>query len=104
MLIYVGNLSPNVSENNLRQIFDAFGKVSFAIISSTIFKDKYSGQSRGFAFVEMSDQTEGRAAIKNLHRKDLFGREMVVYEAHLTNGRERPEEKGFVEDDRIMGV
>lgn len=96
MLIYVGNLSPDVSEDNLRQIFDAFGKVSFAIISSTIFKDKYSGQSRGFAFVEMSDRTEGQEAIKNLDRRDLFGQQVVVYEARLTNERERPEEEAVL--------
>jgi RNA recognition motif-containing protein len=79
MLIYVWNLSPNVSEDNFRQTFEAFGQVSFAIISSTILKDRNNGQSRGFAFVEMPDQTEARAAIKNLNKKALFGQQMIVY-------------------------
>ncbi len=71
MLIYVWNLSPNLSEDNFRQTFEAFGQVSLAIISSTILKDRYSGQSRRFAFVEMPDQAEARAAIKNLNKKNL---------------------------------
>jgi RNA recognition motif-containing protein len=79
MLIYVWNLSPNVSEDNFRQTFEAFGQVRFAIISSTILKDKYNGQSRGFAFVEMPDQTEAQAAIKNLNRKSHLGRRMILY-------------------------
>jgi RNA recognition motif-containing protein len=79
MLIYVWNLSPNVSEDNFRQTFEAFGQVNFATISSTILKDKYSGQSRRFAFVEMPDQAEARAAIKNLNRKHLYGQQMIVY-------------------------
>ena len=79
MLIYVWNLSPNVSEENFRQTFEAFGQVSFAIISSTILKDKYNGQLRGFAFVEMPHQAEARAAIKNLNRKHLYGQQMTVY-------------------------
>jgi RNA recognition motif-containing protein len=79
MLIYVWNLSPNVSEDNFRQTFEAFGKVSFATISSTILRDRYNGQSRTFAFVEMPDQTEARAAIKNLNRKAVLGRQMILY-------------------------
>jgi RNA recognition motif-containing protein len=79
MLIYVWNLSPNLSEDNFRQTFEAFGQVSLAIISSAILKDRYSGQSRRFAFVEMPDQTEARAAIKNLNKKKLYGQQMIVY-------------------------
>jgi cold-inducible RNA-binding protein len=79
MLIYVWNLPPIISEDNFRQSFEAFGQVSLAIISSTILKDGYSGQSRRFAFVEMPDQVEARAAIKNLHRKKLYGQQMIVY-------------------------
>jgi cold-inducible RNA-binding protein len=79
MLIYVWNLSPNVSEDFFRQTFEAFGQVRFATISSTILKDRENGQSRGFAFVEMPDQTEARAAVKNLNRKALLGRQMIVY-------------------------
>ena len=79
MLIYVWNLSPNVSEDFFRQTFEAFGQVSLAIISSTSLKDRDNGQLRGFAFVEMPDQTEARAAIKNLNRKALFGQQMIAY-------------------------
>jgi RNA recognition motif-containing protein len=79
MLIYVWNLSPKVSEDFFRQTFEAFGKISFAIISSTILKDRDNGQLRGFAFVEMPDQAEARVAIKNLNRKALFGQQMILY-------------------------
>jgi RNA recognition motif-containing protein len=79
MIIYVWNLSPNVSEDNFRQTFEAFGQVSFAIISSTSLKDRDNGQLRRFAFVEMPDQTEAQAAIKNLNRKALLGRQMILY-------------------------
>jgi RNA recognition motif-containing protein len=79
MLIYVWNLSPNVSEDNFCQTFEAFGQVSFAIISSTSLKDRDNGQLRRFAFVEMPDQPEAQAAIKNLNRKALFGQRMIVY-------------------------
>jgi len=79
MLIYVWNLSLNVSENNFRETFEAFGQVSFAIISSAILKDRENCQLRRFALVEMPNQTEAKAAIKDLNRKALFGRQMIVY-------------------------
>jgi RNA recognition motif-containing protein len=78
MNIYVGNLSNTVTQENIREAFEAFGQVS----SVTIVKDKYSGQPRGFGFVEMPDQTEGQAAIKNLNGKELLGQQMNVNEAH----------------------
>lgn len=79
MLIYVWNLSSNVSEKNFRETFEAFGQVSLAIISSTSLKDRDNGQFRRFAFVEMPDQTEAQAAIKNLNREALLGRQMILY-------------------------
>jgi RNA recognition motif-containing protein len=79
MLIYVWNLPLNVSEDNFRETFEAFGQVSFAIISSTILQDTYSGQLRRFALVEMPDQAEARWAIKSLNRKALLGRQMILY-------------------------
>lgn len=82
MNIYVGNLSFDVSEDNLRQAFEPFGKVS----SARIVKDKYSGQPRGFGFVEMAEQAEAQAAIENLNGKELLGRQINVNEA-----RPRPE-------------
>jgi RNA recognition motif-containing protein len=85
MNIYVGNLSYNVTEDNLRQTFEAFGQVTTA----TIIKDKYSGQPRGFGFVEMPDQAEAQTAIKNLNGKELLGRQLNVNEAHARNDREK---------------
>ncbi len=79
MLIYVWNISPHVSEDNFRQIFEAFGQVNFTIISSAILRDRFSGLSRRFAFVEMPDLAEARSAVKNLSRKDLHGQQMIVY-------------------------
>ena len=77
MNIYVGNLSYDVSEENLRQAFEAFGQVS----SATIVKDKYSGQSKGFGFVDMPSAEEARSAINQLNGKELKGRTLNVNEA-----------------------
>jgi RNA recognition motif-containing protein len=79
MLIYVWNLSPHVEEDHFRQTFEAFGQVSFAIISSTVLKDRYTGESRGFGFVKMPDLTEAAEALKNLNRKRLDGHRMIVF-------------------------
>jgi cold-inducible RNA-binding protein len=79
MLIYVWNLSPRVSEDIFCQTFKAFGQVSYAIVSSTNLKDRNNGQLRRFAFVEMPDRNEARAAIKNLNRKALHGRQMILF-------------------------
>jgi RNA recognition motif-containing protein len=67
-----------MSEDNFRQTFEAFGQVNFAIISSTILRDRYNGQLRRFAIVEMPDLAEARAAINNLNKKDLYGQQMIV--------------------------
>jgi RNA recognition motif-containing protein len=77
MNIYVGNLSYDVSEETLRQAFEAFGQVS----SATIVKDKYSGQSKGFGFVDMPSAEEARSAINQLNGKELKGRALNVNEA-----------------------
>jgi len=90
MNIYVGNLSYDVSEESLRQAFEAFGQVS----SATIVKDKYSGQPRGFGFVEMPNSEEGQTAIKNLNGKELMGRKMNVNEAHSRADRGRSGGRG----------
>ncbi len=79
MLIYVWNLSPQATEEFFRQTFGAFGQVRSAIISSTNPKDRDHGQLRRFACVEMPDQAEARAAIKNLNRKAILGRQMIIY-------------------------
>jgi len=77
MNIYVGNLSREVTEGDLRQAFEAFGQVA----SATIIKDKFSGESRGFAFVEMPSQDEAQTAITEMNGKDLKGRAINVNEA-----------------------
>jgi RNA recognition motif-containing protein len=79
MNIYIGNLSLEVTEGELRQEFMAFGEV----ISVTIMNDKYigSGQSRGYGFVEMPSQSEGQAAITALNGKTLRHRTIDVIQA-----------------------
>jgi len=86
MNIYVGNLSHDVSPEDLRQAFEAHGEVS----SANIIKDKYTGQSRGFGFVEMPDKAEAQAAIENLNGKDLRGQPMNVNEARPRADRGGP--------------
>jgi RNA recognition motif-containing protein len=77
MNIYVGNLSYQMSEGELRDAFAAFGDVS----SVKILMDRETGRSRGFGFVEMPNQSEGEAAVSNLNGKDLGGRALRVNEA-----------------------
>jgi RNA recognition motif-containing protein len=77
MNIYVGNLSHNATEENLRQAFEPFGQVT----SARIIKDKYSGQSRGFGFVEMPAQSQAQTAIRSLNGKELLGKQISVNEA-----------------------
>ncbi|OIO73963.1 MAG: RNA-binding protein [Elusimicrobia bacterium CG1_02_37_114] len=77
MNIYVGNLAREVTDEDLKQSFGAFGQVATA----TIIKDKFSGESRGFGFVEMPNSTEGQAAITGMNGKELKGRNLNVNEA-----------------------
>jgi len=77
MNIYVGNLSRDVSEEDLRQAFEAFGKIATA----SVIKDKYSGESRGFGFVEMPSKDEAQSAIDGLNGKELKGQSLNVNEA-----------------------
>ncbi len=77
MNIYIGNLSSDVSEEDLRQAFEAFGKIE----SVNIIKDKFSGEPRGFGFVEMPSKSEAQSAIDGLNGKDLKGQSLNVNEA-----------------------
>jgi cold-inducible RNA-binding protein len=77
MNIYVGNLSYNVTEDDLREAFGAFGEVT----SANIIKDKFTGQSKGFGFVEMSAKEQAQAAIAGMNGKELKGRALNVNEA-----------------------
>jgi len=85
MKIYVGNLAFEVTEEDLRLALEQFGQVE----SATIIKDKYSGQSKGFGFVEMASITEGQSAIDGLNGQELKGRALKVNEA-----RPRTESRG----------
>jgi len=82
MNIYVGNLSSDVTDETVRGAFESFGEVT----SARVIKDKYSGQSRGFAFVEMPGQSQAQTAIKSLNGKELQGKEMNVSEARPRSG------------------
>jgi RNA recognition motif-containing protein len=77
MNIYVGNLDYSVTEDGLKNAFSEFGDVS----SVNIIKDKYSGQSKGFGFVEMSDNSEADKAMKALNGSQLKGRGIKVNQA-----------------------
>lgn len=83
MNIYVGNLSFKTTEDELRQEFSALGEVS----SVNIITDKYSGESKGFGFVEMSNDDEAKAAIESINGKDINGRTVNVNEARPREDR-----------------
>jgi RNA recognition motif-containing protein len=83
MNIYVGNLEREVTEDELRQAFEEFGQVSEA----RIIKDKYSGDSKGFGFVEMPSKDEAEKAIEEMNGKDLKGRSVNVNEARPKTDR-----------------
>ncbi|MBN1796287.1 MAG: RNA-binding protein [Sedimentisphaerales bacterium] len=82
MNIYVGNLSRDVSEDDLRQAFGAYGEVE----SVNIIKDKFSGESRGFGFVNMPNKEEASKALEEANGQELNGRVMKVNEAHSKGG------------------
>lgn len=77
MNIYVGNLPFSTDDDSLRSAFEAHG----AVASAKVISDKFTGRSRGFGFVEMDNDDEGRAAITALDGKEFDGRELRVSEA-----------------------
>lgn len=89
MNIYVGNLNYNLTEDELKEIFEEFGEVS----SVKIITDKYSGRSKGFGFVEMPNDAEGKDAINDLNDKDMNGRNIKVNEARERT--DRPQRGNF---------
>ena len=82
MKIYVGNLTPEVTEQELREEFAAFGEVT----SVDIITDRYSGQPRGFGFVEMASVSQGQAAIAGLNGKALKDQTLNVNAARPPSG------------------
>ena len=77
MNIYAGNLSREVTEDDIRQAFRSYGEVSFV----NIVKDRFNKNSSGFGFLEMPVQVEAEAAITGLHGRDMKGQAIVVNEA-----------------------
>jgi len=77
MNIYIGNLSYEVTEEDLKEAFEVFGEVD----TVKIIKDNYTGRSKGFGFVEMPDKAQAQSAIEGLNGKELKGRSLNVNEA-----------------------
>jgi RNA recognition motif-containing protein len=85
MNIYIGNLTQQASDEDLRKAFEAFGNVK----SVNIIKDKFSGTSKGFGFVEMETKTEAQAAIQELNGSELKGTKIIVNEARPKSDNRR---------------
>ena len=83
--IYVGNLSYDATEDDVRQAFETHGKVS----SVSIIQDRETGRSRGFAFVEMPDDAEAESAIEKMNLNEIAGRKVTVNEARPRQDRPR---------------
>ena len=83
MNIYVGNLSRDVTDGDIQKAFEAFGKVA----SVNIIKDKFSGEPRGFGFVDMPSKDEAQAAITGMSGKEFMGRALNVNEARPRTDR-----------------
>jgi len=81
--IYVGNLSYNATEDDLRQAFAQFGDVA----SVSVIKDRETGRPRGFAFVEMPDEGQAKQAIENINNTEIAGRRITVNEARPREDR-----------------
>lgn len=83
MNIYVGNLSRETTSDGLQEAFEAFGRVE----SAQCVKDKFTGENRGFGFVEMPSNEEARAAIEGMNGKEFMGRTLNVNEARPRRDR-----------------
>ncbi len=85
MNIYIGNLSYNVTDQDLQKLFEEYGKVE----RSNIISDRETGRSKGFGFIEMPEQSEGQKAIEELDGQDLDGRNIRVNEARPKEDKPR---------------
>jgi len=85
MNIYVGNLSPEVNEDDLREAFEAHGQVS----SVKVIKDRFTGEPRGFGFIEMPEQEEAKTAMESLNGNELKGKSIIVNEARSRTDKRR---------------
>lgn len=86
MRIYVGNLAYSVTDEDLREVFGEYGDLA----SAEVVKDKFSGQSKGFGFVDMPSNAEADAAIKGLNEFMYKGRKLTVNEARPRSEQQRP--------------
>lgn len=98
MNIFVGNLAFKVTEEELKALFAQFGEVK----SAKVIKDKFTGESRGFGFIEMASASEAEQAISNLNGMDLEGRKLRVNEANPREERPRSPRMGG-RDNRSEG-
>lgn len=89
MNIYVGNLHYGLTEDELKELFEEYGEV----MSVKIITDKYSGRSKGYGFVEMSDDKEAQKAIDNLNEADVKGRNIRVNQARERNDNPRRDDR-----------
>ena len=92
--LYVGNLAAEVTEEDLLANFSNVGKV----VSASIIKDKYTGMSKGFGFVEMGSEKEASDAIQRFNKGELYGKAIIVSEA-----RPKPKGGGFGRNQRSFG-
>jgi RNA recognition motif-containing protein len=99
MKIFIGNLSYDVTEGDLRQAFEAFGQVT----STTVVKDQESHRSKGFGFVEMPEQAEAQSAIAALNGQAFKGRTITVNEARPQSDDRRGRDRGGRGDRRGRG-
>lgn len=99
--LFIGGLSYTVTSSQLEEIFSKFGKV----VSCEVITDRYSGQSKGFAFVEMENDKEAEEAIKKLNETELEGRKIAVNVARPKEERPRFDNRGggFGRDNRGSG-
>jgi RNA recognition motif-containing protein len=91
MNIFVGNLSRDVTEDDLRNAFGSYGQVDRV----SVLRDKFTGEPRGFGFVEMPSKSEAEAAIAGMNKKDLKGRSLNVNEARPKTERAPGAGRGF---------
>jgi len=99
MKLYVGSLSYNTTDDALRAAFAQAGTV----VSATVIKDKYSGRSKGFGFVEMSSDEEAKKAVELWNGKELDGRTLIVNEARPMVPREQRPQGGYGGGSRDFG-
>jgi len=85
MNIYVGNLSPEVTEDDLREAFESYGQVT----SVKVIKDKFTGEPRGFGFIEMPGRQEAKSAMDGLNTTELKGKPIIVNEARERSDKRR---------------